>query len=128
MTRIKADTDTSTGRGHLIVALYDEILETLNRQLGEMPFFSQLIDQNSESDVVSNPKLYYTPLTNSGCESEFAKLDNRIKIIGGTTSVQTLSRKNTVTTNAYLLDSNFLSMTDEEKRDCWKWARQSSEV
>ena len=38
------------------------------------------------------------------------------------------SRKNTVTTNAYLLDSNFLSMTDEEKRDCWKWARQSSEV
>ena len=128
MKRIKADTDTSTGRGHLIVALYDEILETLNRQLGEMPFFSQLIDQNSESAVVSNPKLDYTPLTNSGCESEFAKLDNRIKITGGTTSVQTLSRKNTVTTNAYLLDSNFLSMTDEEKRDCWKWARQSSEV
>ena len=116
MKRIKADTDTSTGRWHIIVALNDEILE------------SQLINQNSESAVVSNPKLDYTPLTNSGCESEFAKLDNRIKITGGTTSVQTLSRKNTVTTNAYLLDSNFLSMTDEEKRDCWKWARQFSEV
>ena len=43
--------------------------------------------------MVSNPKLDYIPLTNSGCESEFAKLDNRIKITGRTTSVQTLKKK-----------------------------------
>ena len=68
----------------------------------------------------------YTPLTNSVCESQFAKLDNRIKI-SGTTSVMT-SRKNTVATNAYLLDSNLLGMPDEEKRNQWKWARHSNEV
>ena len=126
MKKMKTEIDTSTGRGRLMVALYTEILVTLERQLGEMSFFSSAIDQDSTADMTLNPKLDHAPVTNLGCESEFAKLDNRIKITGGTTSVQTLSRKNAVATNAYLVDSSFLDMTKEEKGNRWKWARNSN--
>ena len=36
----------------------------------------------------------YAPLTNLGCESEFSKLDHQIKVSGGSTVIQTFSRKN----------------------------------
>ena len=126
--KMKTEIDTRTGRGRLMVALYTEILETLERQLGEMAFFSSAIDQDSTVDWTMNPKLDRAPVTNLGCESEFASLDNMLKKTGGTTSVQTLSRKNTVSTNAYLVDSGFLDLTKEEKRNRWEWARHSNEV
>ena len=68
------------------------------------------------------------PLTNLGCKSEFAKLDNRLKVCGETTSFQTLSQKNVVTTNAYLVNSYFMDKDDGEKRREWKWARTSEET
>ncbi|QQP51547.1 Hypothetical protein FKW44_012954, partial [Caligus rogercresseyi] len=49
----------------------------------------------------------FVPLTNLGCESEFAKLDVRIEASGGSTSVHTHSRKNVVTTNRLLTDPSF---------------------
>lgn len=39
-------------------------------------------------------KLEQALLTNLGCEGEMAKLDNGLRVCGGSTSVATLSRKN----------------------------------
>ena len=73
--------------------------------------------------------MIHAPLTNLGCENEFAKLDNnRFKVCGGTTSLQTSSQKNVVTTNAYLVDSYFMDKDDDEKRREWKWSRISEQT
>jgi hypothetical protein len=120
---LKEQTDTSTGEGRLFIALLNEIIDTLKRQLGEMKFFT-----TDDETCPVNPKMDYAPLTNLGSESEFAKFDNRLKVSGGTTSVTTISRKNVVATNAYLVDSSFLQMSAHEKDDQWKWARTSDEV
>ena len=72
--------------------------------------------------------MVYAPLTNLGCESEFAKLDNRLKVCGGTTSIQRISQKNIVTTNAYLVDSEFQSKSEDDRKGEWKWARTSEAV
>ena len=93
-----------------------------------MEFFSSAIKPDSNQETVINPKLEYAPLTNLGSESEFAKFDNRVRISGGTTSVQSLARKNVVATNAYLVNSEYLDMDIEGKRKCWKWARGSNQV
>ena len=77
------------------------MIETLERQLFEMDFF-----QNSDEAGPANSDVYkleYAPLTNLGCESEFAKLDVRIVASGGSTTIQTHSRKNIVTTNRLLI-------------------------
>ena len=44
-----------------------------------MSFFSE---GNDDANAIDEEKLKYAPLTNLGCESEFAKLDNRIVMSG----------------------------------------------
>ena len=53
---------------------------------------------------------------NLGCESQFAKFDNRLKVSGGSTSVPTLSRKDIEATNAYLVDSKYVEMGQGDKQ------------
>ena len=50
----------------------DKIMNTLERQLGEMNFFK---DQTEWQDDTTVAKMVHAPLTNIGCESEFAKLN-----------------------------------------------------
>ena len=113
----------ATGKERLFAAVLEEVSSTINRQLSEMPFF----DEREES-LVDVSKLAYAPLTNLGCESEFAKLDNRIIISGGSTSIETLSRKNVILTNRLLVDPTFTQQSSDDKRSRWKWARTSEEV
>ena len=47
---------------------------------------------------------------------------------GGSTSVQTHSRKIIVTTNRLLSDPYFIMLSDTEKRQTFKWARCSDNV
>ena len=72
-------------------------------------------------------KIINAPVSNLGCESEIAWLDNRLKISGGTTTVPTLSNKNVICTNKYLVSDDFLSQTVEDRKKQWKWARSSQE-
>ena len=119
LEHLKADfKKTATGKEKLIGAVMEETVETLKRQLNEMDYFDDEV--NSEID---QEKLKFAPLTNLGCESEFAKLDNRVKISGGSTSIRTHSMKTIVATNRLLVSSDFLEKTDVEKRQQWKWAR-----
>ena len=124
LEHLKADfKKTATGKGKLIGAVMEETVETLKRQLNEMDYFDDEV--NSEID---QEKLKFAPLTNLGCESEFAKLDNRVKISGGSTSIRTHSMKTIVATNRLLVSSDFLEKTDAEKRQQWKWACTSDAV
>ena len=104
----------------LYSAVLDEVLDTLERQLSQMSFFT--------TEDMASEKLKYAPLTNSGCESEFAKLDNKLKVSGGTTPLETLSRKNIVSTNSLLVDPSFTELSTEEKKAQWKWGRTSNQV
>ena len=92
-----------------------------------MEFFFPTIDLDSnevrkDSDRESQSacsKIAHTPLTNLGCESEFVKLDNRIKICGGTISMQAIYiRRSVVTTNDCLLKSDFLDLPINDKKEC----------
>ena len=58
-----------------------------------MEFVSSVMNLGSILDTNLNPKFEYAPLTNIGCESQFSKLDNHIDITGGTTLIQTISKK-----------------------------------
>jgi len=112
--------NAESGQARLYGAVLNEVLDALDRQLSEMDFFA-----GQGSDDV---KLKHAPLTNLGCESEFAKLDNRITFSGGSTTVRTHSRKNVVSTDKLLKDSSFTDLSEDEKLKKWKWARCSEEV
>ena len=117
--------DSDDGKSRLYGAVLDEVIDTLERQLSEMAFFRSGEGMDVEID---EDKMEFAPLTNLGCESEFAKLDVRIVASGGSTSVQTHSRKNIVTTNRLLSDPSFTTLSNAEKRNKWKWARTSDNV
>ena len=124
---------SGNGKDHLYSAMLKETSETLRRQLSAMPFFYNILEHNeAQKDELPDPKkLSYAPLTNLGCESEFAWFDNCVKISSGTESVQSISRKRVICTNALLVDSSFDNLSDKERLDSWKWVRtseKSSEV
>jgi hypothetical protein len=118
------------GRDRLYSAMLQETSETLRRQLSAMPFFHDILDigETANVDLPDSDKLKYAPLSNLGCESEFAWFDNRVKISGGTESVQSLSRKKVIYTNGLLVDSSFATLTNAERAKGWKWARTSDEA
>ena len=106
-----------------------ETSETLRCQLSAMSFFYNILEHDeAQKDKLPDPKkLTYAPLTNLGCESEFVWFDNCIKISSGTESVQSISRKRVICTNAFLVDSSFEDLSNKERLDSWKWTRTSEE-
>ena len=101
------------GQSRLYGVVLDGVIETLERHLSEMEFFQNSDEAGPANSDVS--KLEYAPLTNLGCEFEFAKLDVRIAASSGSTTVQTYSRKNIVTTNRLLTDPSFSELGSTEK-------------
>ena len=73
----------------MLSSVLDEVHE-----IEEMAYFYDDENRTPETDS----KLKHASLTNLGVETKFAKLDNCLKVSGGTTSVETLSRKDTVAT------------------------------
>ena len=72
---------------------------TVRRKLSAPEYF----EIEKPMQFPSDPKMEYTPTTNMGCESEFWKLDIRVKVSGGTAGVQLLSMKNIVVTTGLLI-------------------------
>ena len=52
-------------------------------------------------------KIKYTPLSNSECESLMAQLDVKVKFSGGAAPLKTLSNKQVVSVNKYLMTEDF---------------------
>ncbi len=112
--------DPMCGRDKLEAAVIEEVIDTVRNQMSKTEYFTR-------SDEASE-EMKYAPLTNLGCESEFSKLDHRIKASGGSASIQTLSRKNLLVSSGLLVDSEFECKSLDDRRSRWKWARCSEEV
>ena len=116
--------NSDNGKDRLLAAVLSEVIETLYRELGEMNFFAEILGQTIQLQQTDECKMKYAPLKNLGCESKFAKLDNRISFNDGSTSIATHSRKSIVATNRFLVDSSFTGISDD-KRQNWKWRRNA---
>ena len=110
-----------TGKDKFKAAVIEEIIDTVKNQMSKTEYFTRSNDEDRE-------KMKHAPLTNSGCESEFSRLDHRIKASGGSTSIQTHSRKNMLVSSGILVNSEFESKTSDEWKLKWKWARGSEEM
>ena len=89
LERLKDEGVDGNGEDMLMTAVLDEIIETLHRQLNEVSYFSDEEAITAEAEE----KMKYAALTNSGCESQFAKLNNRLNVSGGTATVETIKKK-----------------------------------
>ena len=97
-----------------------EITTGIERQLSSMDYF--------DDDAGENELLQFAPLTNLGCEWEVASLDVRLKVSGGTTTIQTLSNKTVVKTNKYLEHKDLLDLSPGEKALAWRIARTGEDA
>ena len=110
-----------TGKENFKALVIEEIIDAVKKQMSDTDYFTRSNDEVCE-------KIKYAPLTNSGCESEFAKFKHQIKANGGSTSIQTLSRKNIISSVKLLADPKFMSKSLDERKSCWDWARTAEEV
>lgn len=97
-----------------------EITTGIERQLSSMDYF--------DDDADENELLQFAPLTNLGCESEVAALDVRLKVSGGTTTIQTLSNKTVVKTNKFLEHKDLLDLSPGERALVWRVARTGDDA
>ena len=88
----------------------------------------EYLKEESSVDEETVKKMMYSPLTNSGCESRQSNLDRRVKFSGGSTPLQTISNKEVVSGNRYLITPQFSEASTEEQTSQFKWARNSSEA
>lgn len=95
-----------------------KVIENIERQLSRMPFFGDGVDTDIED------KMRHVPLSNSGCESNFGKLDARTKDASGTVPISNISDKFIIATNNYLQNDKFINNKEEE----YHWARTSDEA
>ena len=103
----------------LVSACAAKIVENMERQLSRMKLFSA----NVPEDILE--KMEHAPLTNSGCESKMADLDVRVRFSGGSAPITTISDKQVISKNRFLLSSDF---DGEGAGELFKWARTSAEA
>ena len=78
-----------------------------------------------KADEETIKKMEHAPFTNSGFESRMAQLDVRVKFSGGAAPIDTISDKQIVAVNKYLVCNDLhLDRIEEE----FKWARTSEEA
>ena len=95
----------------------------LKHQLGYMTYFTE--DSVSEE---TERKQNEAPLTNSGCESNFAQLDLECRRGSGQTKLQTMSDRHMVKGNRYFDTDQWKDMPAELKQMQWKSSRSSKEA
>jgi len=100
------------------------VKEGIERQLQVMPFFHAGFEENEEY----TQKRRQSVLTNLAAESEFATLDNDIRKLGGSTSLQTISDKHVIARNKLYLKDRWIELSEKEKSAKWKWARNSEQA
>ena len=111
--------DTTT-LDKVVAKCAEKVVENLERQLNKVAYMRGEVDTDTAS------KMKFAPLTNSGSESRMAELDVRVKYSGGSAPVPTISDKQVVAKNKYLLSEDF--DTAEKTKDMFQWAKSSAEA
>ena len=84
-----------------------------------MKFFDD--DEDLGTEILE--KLDSAPLTNDGCESHFAHLDQDCRRSGGQTKLETLSNRHITKMNKYFESEEWSDLSSELKTKKWKDAR-----
>ena len=116
--------DVTTNKEKLLKACASKVAENIERQLSQIAFFNQ--DHKGQLSDTTLEKMKYTPLSNSGCESRMAQLDVKVKFSGGAAPLKTLSNKQVVSVNKYLMTEDFND--DQDTLAVFRWARNSTEA
>ena len=119
LKEMKKNASSKDSFKQLVAKAADNIHDAMERQLSKMAFFCGPVSEETLS------KMSFAPLTNSGCESRQAELDVRVKHSGGSAPLETLSDKQIVSVNGYLLQPIF--ETEGAGKE-WLWARSSAET
>ena len=94
-----------------------KVHENLTIQINQVNFLNSTSTYDDE-------KLQFAPLTNSGAESRFAQLDVKVKFSGGSAKLDTLSDKQIVGVNKYLIQPGVIETASEQ----FKWAHSSTQA
>ena len=113
-------TSDMSGPELLEAEVCSKVWSSLKHQLDYMKFYRE--DSIEISDETLK-KMDRAPLTNSGCESNFAQLDLECKRGSGQTTLQTMSNRHLVKTNRYFDSPDWEKMAPELKGKAWKEAR-----
>ena len=120
-------TSDMSGKELLEAEICAKVHESLKHQLDYMAFYRE----DSEDDPISEvtlKKLEEAPLTNSGCESNFAQLDLECRRGGGQTTLQTMSNRHMVKSNKFFNTEDWTQMESEVKNKAWKEARSGEQA
>ena len=112
-----------TGFDLLLKKCATAVRTNLQRQLDYMSFFSESIEIPRKET-----RLLQAPMTNSGCESELATCGERIKKVGSTVSLESVSDRHIISRNKFFEHQKWKSSTLSEKRKYMHWARNSPEA
>ena len=83
--------ETASAEKLLVSKCAAKIKQSVEKRLRYVQFYKS--DNHTDEE---KKKIELFPLTNSNCEGEFAELDNDIRRVGGTVSIQTLSNHHLV--------------------------------
>ena len=120
MKTISNVSEDKSSKEKLLASCAAKVVDNIERQLNQMAFFRGEIDNHTKL------KMKHTPLTNLGCESRMAQFDNRVKFSRGFAPISTLSDKQVIATNKYLLQPN---LDDPEVcKTEFAWAKNSKEA
>ena len=89
-----------------------------------MPFFKEDFEESEEAANKQSKAV----LTNLGAESEFATLDNDLRKVGGSTSLNTISNKHVIAKNELFKKKRQIFLSQKEKEAKWNWARNSDQA
>ena len=100
-----------------------EVTAALEQQLSCMSFFTE-----GDSDPSVEQKKKYAVLTNLGAESDFEALDDNLRWLGGSKTLQKISNKYIIWTNKLFSKEQRAQLSDKEKLKKWSWVRGSKEA
>ena len=112
---ISSISEEKSSKENLLASCAAKVVDNIERQLNQMAFFKEEIDNHTKL------KMAHTPLTNLGCESRMPQFDNRLKFSKGFAPISTLSDKQVIANNKYLLHPNL-----EDPKVCkaeFAWAK-----
>ena len=106
-------------REKLISDVAKNIHMALLNQLEYMSFYKE----NDKLSETTKSKMKFTPLTNSGCESNFGDVTETLKRTGGSTSLEKLSDMHMVKKNKFFESTEWHDLSDQDKKLRWREAR-----
>ena len=128
LSKSAVQTPEMSGSQLLEAEIHAKVHSSVKNQLDYMKFYREDIEEDELSGATLR-KMEEAPLTNSGCESNFAQLDLECRRVGGgQTTLQTMSNRHIVKTNQYISSEDWKHMEAELKNRAWKDARSSSQA